>query len=341
MSAKQRDGIRKVPTKPRLPRILRQLALFFSVIAVLIVSVGFIAFREADKVMRFEPVPLQTIASNIMPRYSLASFMSIDGQTSLSGWLFPARGEARSTIIMVHDILQNRLQFGLDTPFLFEELTESGFNVLAFDLRHSGQSAGPLSGYGYAEWEDVVAAISYVRKNTATRDVILYGLGSGSSAVLLALDHLPDPDAEQSRLPLKLQELGFDKTYVKGIMLDSPAASADSYISALYKQGNLFDRVLLKNTVPYAVRMSAGSDNRSQLTTVLTRQQLPVFISYSKNDNRIGSESIEPLVREQLRLHPDTTLIHKLAEPGSVAGFMLEREAYLATIADYFRRFFD
>ncbi len=341
MSSKQKDGIRKVPTRPRLPRILRRLAFLFSIIAVLIVTLGFVAFREADRVIRFEPVPLQTIASNIMPPYSLAGFISIDKQTSLSGWLFPARGEARSTIIMVHDVLQNRLQFDLDTPYLFEELTDSGFNVLAFDLRHSGQSGGPLSGYGYAEWEDVVAAISYVRKNTATRDVILYGFGSGCSAVLLAMDHLPEPDAEQSKLPPKLRELGFDKTYVRGVMLDSPAASADSYIRALYQEGSFFDRSLLKYMVPYAVRMSAGSDNRTQLTTVLTRLQIPVFISYSKQDNRIGFDSIEPLVREQLRLHPDTTLVHELTEPGSTAGFKLDREAYLSTISDYFRRFFD
>lgn len=341
MTSRKPVGVSKAPVQHHLSKALRRTALFFSLVAFLIVSVGFTAFREADRLMRVEPLPLQTVISNIMPTYSLASFISLDKQTELSGWLFPSKGKPRSTIILVHDQMKNRLQFGLDTPYLFEELTNLGFNVLSFDLRHSGQSGGPLSGYGYAEWEDVVAAIGYARRSTSTHDVILYGFGTGCTAVLLALDHLPEPDALQSSLMPRLRKLGFDRTYVKGIMLDSPAASADSYIRAVYRNGGFADRTLLQYTVPYAVRMSAGSGNRTQLTTVLTRLQLPVFLSYSKADTRIGYDSIEPLVREQLRLHPDTTLVHETAKPGSVAGFTLDRTAYVEKMRDFLRRYFD
>lgn len=63
---------------------------------------------------------------------------SLDDQTGLSGWLFPAEGTPKSTIILVHDAQANRLQFSLDTPYLYETLVELGYNVLSFDLRHSG-----------------------------------------------------------------------------------------------------------------------------------------------------------------------------------------------------------
>lgn len=341
MSPRRPVGVSRVATPKHLSKLLRRAALFITLIAFSIVSVGILAFREADRLMRVPPTPLQTVVSNIMPPYSLASFISLDNQTELSGWIFPSKGKARSTIILVHDQMKNRLQFGLDTPYLYDELTNLGFNVLSFDLRHSGQSGGPLSGYGYAEWEDVIAAIGYARKNTATHNVVLYGFGSGCTAVLLALDHLPEPDAVQKSLPVRLRELGFDSTYVAGVMLDSPSASGDSYVRAEYRSGNLIDRDLMQYAVPYAVRMSAGSGNRTQLTTVLTRLQLPAFISYSKSDTRIGYASIEPLVHEQLRLHPDTTLVHEMDKPGSVEGFLLDRTAYMEKMKDYFRRFFD
>lgn len=341
MSQRTRVGMTRVPSSPRFSHLVRRTALIFTVIAALIVAGGFMVFREADRLMRIEPLPLQTVVSNIMPPYTQAGFLSLDNQTNLSGWLFSAKGTPRSTIILVHDEQKNRLQFGLDTPFLYEALVNLGFNVLAFDLRHSGQSGGTLSAFGYAEWEDVIAAIAYAHKHTSTRNVILYGFGSGSAAVLLALNRLPEAGADTSTLPKKLKDLGFDRSYVRGILLDTPCMTPDSYIQAHYQDGDIIDRLLLKNTVPYAVRLSAGHNGSRQLTTILTRMQLPVFLSFSQADSRVGIDSIKPLVDERLRLYPDTTLVHQMERPGSVDGFLKDRTAYLAQLQDYFRRFFD
>ena len=340
MSQKTRVSMSRVPGQSRMPRLIRRTALIFTLIAFLIVASGLQVFREADRLMRIEPGPLQTVASNIMPPYAQAGFFSLDGQTSLSGWLFPAKGTPRSTIILVHDNQANRLQFGLDTPYLFESLVNLGFNVLAFDLRHSGQSGGTLSAFGYAEWEDVVAAIAYVRKNTATRNVLLYGFGSGSAAVLLALDQLPEAGTDPDKIPERLKKLDFDRSYVRGILLDTPCMTPDSYIQAFYRSDRFTDR-LLRSTVPYAVRLSAGYNGSRQLTTILTRQQLPVFLSFSKADTAVGISTIRPLVDERLRLYPDTTLVHQMDQPGSIDGFMKDRTAYLAQLEDYFRRYFD
>lgn len=340
MSQRTRAGMSRVPPSPRLSHLVRRTALIFTAIALLIVSAGLMVFREADRVMRVEPQPLQTVVSNIMPPYTQAGFFSLDNQTSLSGWLFTAKGTPRSTIILVHDAQKNRLQFGLDTPYLYEALVNLGFNVLSFDLRHSGQSGGTLSAFGYAEWEDVIAAIAYVRKNTSTHNVLLYGFGSGSAAVLLALNRLPESGADTSALPKRIRDLDFDRSYVRGIMLDTPCMTPDNYVQAHYQSGSFMDR-LLRGTVPYAVRLSAGHTGSRQLTTILTRMQLPVFLSYSKADTRVGIDAIKPLVEERLRLYPDTTLVHQMGQAGSVDGYVKDRAAYLMQLQDFFRRFFD
>jgi len=340
MVQRARSGISRVPRSHRTSRLIRRVSLVASIIAALIVSTGLLVFREADRLMRVEPAPLETVVSNIMPPYNQAGFFSLDEQTSLSGWLFPAKGTPKSTVILVHDSQKNRLQFSLDTPYLYERLVSLGYNVLAFDLRHSGQSGGTLSAFGYAEWEDVIAAISYVRKNTSTRNVILYGFGSGCAAVLLAMDRLPEAGADLSDLPRRMQKLGFDRTYVRGILLDTPVMTPDDEIRAIYPESGLLSQVR-RGLVPYAVRLSAGYNGSRQMTTMLTRLQLPVFISFSQNDNRVGTDRIQPLVDERLRLHPDTTLVHRMNQMGSVEGFVLDRTAYQATLEDYFRRFFD
>lgn len=179
-----------------------------------------------------------------------------------------------------------------------------------------------------------------MKKNTVTRDVILYGFGSGCSAVLLAIDRLPEAGADPSTLPSRLQKLGFDRTYVRGVMLDTPGLTPDASIRANYPDKDLLSAIK-RGAVPYAVRLSAGYNGSRQLATVLTRLQLPVFISYSVLDSRLGPDAIEPLVAERLRLYPDTTLVHRMAIPGSVEGFTKDAEHYTSTIKDYLSRYFD
>jgi pimeloyl-ACP methyl ester carboxylesterase len=294
-----------------------------------------------------------------MPPFQVISFQSLDEQTTLSGWMFPAKGEPVSTVIMVHDNGSNRLQFGIDMPALYDFFVEAHYNVLSFDLRHAGKSEGQLSAFGYAEWEDVLAAINYARQFTTTKDVLLYGFGSGVTSALFAWSRLPERaasaatandtaetiakddagSAAERAMSQRIAALGFDQSYIRGVLLDTPCVSPDNYIQAVYRHGGLLGRILLQFTVPYAVRLSASSSSQRSLVTILTRIQRPVFISYSDQDNWVGRQSIVPLVNERLRLHPDTTTVYVDPEPGYVSGIKNNQGAYLGALQDYLSRY--
>lgn len=334
-------SVEYIPHRSRTAALIRRLAMIASVLAILLVLIGAASFSAANDLMRRQPRPLETFSSNILPSFQLIGFNSLDEQTSLSGWFFPAVGQPISTVILVHDNGANRLQFGLDMPALYEFLVNQHFNILSFDLRHAGKSEGQLSAYGYAEWEDVLAAIQYAKKYTVTRDVLLYGFGSGVSSSLIAWSRLPEDSEKLSPgLDPVIARLGFDRTYVRGVLLDTPCISPDDYIQAEFRHGNLLDRLIMQFTVPYAVRLSASTSGQINLVTTLSQIQRPVFLAYSTADDWVGARSIEPLVRERLRLHPDTTAVYKDNQPGTVAGYLHDKEAYLAALRQYLERYF-
>lgn len=339
--------------------MIRRVISVLVIVALVIVAAGVASFTAANQLMRREPGQLQSFSSNVMPRFSVISFQSLDEQTTLSGWFFPAQGEAVSTVILVHDSGKNRLQFDIDMPRFYDFFVENHYNVISFDLRHAGKSEGHLSAFGYAEWEDVLAAIQYARRFTTTRDVLLYGFGSGVTASLFAWSRLPDPalagqggeagagsgDMAKDLAPAgsamdqKIAALGFDRSYVRGILLDTPCVQPENYIQAVYRNGDLLGRVLLQHTVPYAVRLSASSTSQRSLVTLLTQFQKPVFLAYNDPDTYYGSAAVLPLVKERQRLHPDTTAVYVDQSPGSITGFKNNPEAYLGAVKDYLARF--
>lgn len=348
-----RAAISRAPRTRRTSRRIRRAAILSSLLALVLITVVVITLVRANDMLRQPAKPLTTFSSNILPAFTPVSFPALDEQSRLFGWFFTPETIPISTIILVHDQGENRLQFGLDSAKLYEYLVSKGFCVLAFDLRRSGQSDSSMSGYGYAEWADVVAAIKYVRKNAVTRDVLLYGFGSGVAAALLAADQLPpagtvtaaaagDAQAEQvlKKYPENIRTLGFDQSYIQGLLLDTPCSSPDEYIRADCRAQDWLGENLLQYTVPYAIRFSAGTLANTSLITILTRSQLPVFLTYSALPAGVQQASVKTLSDERQRLHPDMTMVYISEQPGFVSGYTDDPDTYLAAVGEWLERFF-
>lgn len=83
-------------------------------------------------------------------------FPSRDG-TVLSGWFIPALGEAKGTLLHLHGNAEN-----MTSHFGFVDwLPAAGFNLLVFDYRGYGKSAGRPHRAGV--YEDSCAALAYLR----------------------------------------------------------------------------------------------------------------------------------------------------------------------------------
>lgn len=131
-------------------------------------------------------------ATNPQQRYGLKfqdwNFQANDG-TNLSGWWIPGEPTSRKTIVVVHGVGSNRG----DTLVVASFLQRAGFNVLLFDMRGHGDSAGHTTSFGVHEALDVSAAVNLAAKNSDS--VGLYAFSMGGSAALHAVGKTGLPQA--------------------------------------------------------------------------------------------------------------------------------------------------
>ncbi len=321
-------------------KLIVRMALILSILAVIVVSVIVITASTANHLMSIDKKPMSNIPATILPSYSATSFTSADDQTILSGWFFKTE-DPISTVIVVHDTQSNRVPFGVEMVDLIDDFISMHFNVFLFDMRNSGESEGVISGYGYLEWQDVLGAIKHVKKISVTTDVILYGIGSGCSASLLALDRLP-PSSEAEVLEQyskNIVDLGFDASYVAGVIFDSPAKNSDDYITPYVFKESKF-AFLTQYFVPYAIRISAGVSDNVNLATEISRLPIPVCIIYGGRDTFVGAEKAGQIVSERLRLNPNTTMAKMFSGAGYVESYMIDPVEYRNTIKEFLNTYF-
>lgn len=112
-------------------------------------------------------------------RYEEVSFFSQDG-TRLSGWFLPAIGTARGTVLHFHGNAEN-----MTSHFEFVDwLPAAGYNLLVFDYRGYGKSAGRPDRPGL--YEDSQAALAYLRsrKDIDPNKLLLLGQSLGGAQAI-------------------------------------------------------------------------------------------------------------------------------------------------------------
>jgi pimeloyl-ACP methyl ester carboxylesterase len=108
--------------------------------------------------------------------YQDVAFRDHAGLT-LRGWWIP--GTRHQTIVMIHGWTSSRQEPMSRAGYLLD----AGYNVLVFDLRGHGQSDGNYTTMGWAEPDDVVAAVAFARSRDPGPIVLLgYSMG-GALAV--------------------------------------------------------------------------------------------------------------------------------------------------------------
>ena len=330
---------KKTKKRKRNPFLVR-FALVLSTLATVIIVMIILTVLSSNNLLNIEKVKLSNVPSNILPSYTTTSFESIDGQTALQGWFFKTHNPI-STIIVTHDTGGNRLPFGVEMIDMIEHWLDNGYNVFLYDQRNSGTSGGDISCYGYLEWQDVLGAISIVRKISVTTDVILFGIGTGCTSQILAYQKLPSPnmnDMELNQFSRNIRDIGFDRSYIKGMIFDSPAKMSDDYIKPVVAQRE-FLGFITQYFVPYAIRVSAGSENVN-LAAEIARLPMPVMIIYGGHDNFIGADKINQIVNERSRLNKSLTKSIMITGAGYLEGYTLNKNQYIEAVQDYLDSFF-
>jgi uncharacterized protein len=116
------------------------------------------------------------------------SFQASDG-IKLSGWYIPMKDSWRTIIIC------SGVNGSIDSDVeVLPWLHTAGFNVLMFDWRAHGRSAGSIVSLGYYERYDLIAAVEFVKAKGAGKIGVL-GFSMGGSIALTVAASMPAIDA--------------------------------------------------------------------------------------------------------------------------------------------------
>jgi alpha-beta hydrolase superfamily lysophospholipase len=122
--------------------------------------------------------------------YDTCTMVSADG-TRLEGWHIPA-DHSRGIVLLFHGYIAAKCSL-LNEAKIYHDL---GYDTLLVDFRGSGGSQGDDTTIGYAEADDVAAAVKFARNTYAPRTLILAGQSMGAAAILRAMNvHDLHPDA--------------------------------------------------------------------------------------------------------------------------------------------------
>ncbi|WP_018703672.1 alpha/beta hydrolase [Anaeromusa acidaminophila] len=162
---------------------LRLFALAMAVIGVFIIGIsGYVGWNLTHPPRK----ALQTTPAVVGLSYEPVSFVSRQDGLDLQGWLLRAP-ENRLTVICSHGYRQNREQADVPLLPLAKVLVEHGMNVLLFDYRNSGESAGQMTSVGQYEVRDLLGAVDYVHsRQDLNPKVALLGFSMGAATAILA-----------------------------------------------------------------------------------------------------------------------------------------------------------
>jgi alpha-beta hydrolase superfamily lysophospholipase len=113
--------------------------------------------------------------------FEVQHFAGKDG-IDLEAWHIP-HADARGLILMFHGYATCKAALLPEA----KALHELGYALLLVDFRGSGGSSGSDTSIGFAEAEDVVAAVAHARLRWQQRPLVLFGRSMGSAAILRAI----------------------------------------------------------------------------------------------------------------------------------------------------------
>lgn len=197
-------------TIPRTRR-KRKVAIYVLIILIVILMLaavgvaGFVGWQLTHPVSK----PLEATPASMQLVYEDVEFKSRGDQLLLRGWYMPAQGQSKDmTIVMAHGYRQNREQADIPALSIADLLVQSGYGVLMFDFRNSGESEGNVTSVGQYEKDDLLGAIDWVAQEHPGT-IALLGFSMGATTSILAAAEAPE---------------------VVGLVADSPFSQLRTYL---------------------------------------------------------------------------------------------------------------
>lgn len=181
---------------------------------------------------------------------------------NLRAWWTPVEG-SREVVLLVHGYMMNRSEPAAMAVWFWKRRA----STLLVDLRAHGTSPGKRSGFGWAERQDVIACLEWIRQTQPEARIVVWGSSMGAAAATYAL-------AE-------------DRTNVVGLMLDSAYGRLIAAVSGWWRFIGGKHLATLLCLTPYLSRpfLDFNPFALSVTETMPRLGELPVLILHGQADN--------------------------------------------------------
>lgn len=224
--------------------------------------------------------------------------------------IFLPHPQAVGTIIVCHGVGANHA----DIQPLFLNLYHAGFQILAFDFRGHGNSAGHTITYGLQERQDVLGANDYCLQRSDVDRTRLFALGAsmGGAALLQALPEMPE---------------------VRAAVVDSAFASLDQMAG---HQLRFFPQVIrppLVQLVRWFAWLETGADLQCLSPADRLREiSIPLLIIHGSDD------TVVPVEHAHLLRKAATGPVQLRVEPGAphIGSVVFDPTGYIQRVKAHF-----
>jgi fermentation-respiration switch protein FrsA (DUF1100 family) len=171
-------------------RRLRSFAWALGILLILVlVGVGVVSYKAGQSLIHPPRDLSARTPSTVNLTWSWANFTTQDG-LAIVGWWIPADSTPadNGTVVFLHGYGDSKAQ-GLEIDPMLHGL---GVNVLSFDFRAHGQSAGTYTTAGVLETRDVDGALAWLssKLGQSRPRVVLLGWSAGGAVALNAAAHV-------------------------------------------------------------------------------------------------------------------------------------------------------
>ena len=257
---------------------------------------------------------LQTTPAAVGLSYEPVSFVSRQDGLVLQGWLLTSP-ENRLTVICSHGYRQNREQADVPLMPLAKVLVEHGMNVLLFDYRNSGESAGQMTSVGQYEVRDLLGAVDYVHsRQELNPKVALLGFSMGAATAILA---------------------GAEEPTVAAVVADAPFADLTRYLEANFSVWTGLPAVPFNRTILAVTPILTGlqPEKVSPVQVVGEFSGRPLLLIHGEADEDIAPENS----LELQQAYPAAELL-RVAGARHVKSYQQEPVRYEAALLKFLQK---
>lgn len=242
--------------------------------------------------------------------FSDVTFNPSDGEdVTLKGW-WMEQELSRGTVIWVHGLDSTR-----DSNMeLINDIYQSGYSVLAFDLRGHGESDKVPMGAGVYEHRDMLGAIALAKTRAPADPIILFGVSFGGALVIIAGDEDP---------------------MIKGVLSDSAFASIPELIEeevAARTSMPAWGAGLLKPGIIFAAKWFKGADiSRVSPAKEVSKIGFPIALIHCKDSERVPFSHAQTILQSA----PEDTVTLFISGCDHAEGYDKAASDYLEFVLDY------